>query len=127
RSLNQPERTAIPVDPGQPGTHYTGDGYAEGQPRSRRGLLLAASVAVLAVLAGGGVYALMSGGGGVSGSGEPRVILADKDPVKIVPEERGGKTVPNQDKAVYDRVAGDSDATPQQEQLVTSTEVPVDV
>src|SRR5690606_30929044 len=36
-------------------------------------------------------------------------------------------TVPNQDKAVYDRVAGDSDATPQQEQLVTSTEVPVDV
>ncbi|MCP8895442.1 SPOR domain-containing protein [Shinella daejeonensis] len=127
RSLNQPERTAIPVDPGQPGTHYTGDGYAEDQPRSRRGLLLAASVAVLAVLAGGGVYALMSGGGGVSGSGEPRVILADKDPVKIVPEERGGKTVPNQDKAVYDRVAGDSDATPQQEQLVTSTEVPVDV
>ena len=127
RSLNQPERMAIPVDPGQANTLYAGDGYDDEQSRPRRGLLIAASIAALVLVGGGGVYAWTSFTGGSVGSGEPRVILADKEPVKIVPEEKGGKTVPNQDKAVYDRVAGDTAATPQQEQLVTSTEEPVDV
>lgn len=127
RSLNQPERMAIPVDPGQANTLYAGDGYDEERSRPRRGLLIAASVAALLMVGGGGVYAWSSFTGGTANSGEPRVILADKEPIKIVPEEKGGKTVPNQDKAVYDRVAGDTAATPQQEQLVTSTEEPVDV
>lgn len=127
RSLNQPERMAIPVDPGQANTLYAGDGYDDEQSRPRRGLLIAASIAALVLVGGGGVYAWTTFAGGSVGSGEPRVILADKEPVKIVPEEKGGKTVPNQDKAVYDRVAGDTAATPQQEQLVTSTEEPVDV
>jgi hypothetical protein len=127
RSLNQPERRAIPVDSSQPGLVYSTDGYDEEQPGRRRGLLIAASIATLLVLGGGGVYAWMSAGGGAVGSGEPRVILADKDPIKVVPEEKGGKTVPNQDKAVYDRVAGNTDATTQQEQLVTTTEEPIDV
>lgn len=128
RSLSQPERMAIPVDPGQATQLYSGDGYDDEQSRPRRGLLIAASIAGLLLIGGGGVYAWSAfTGGGVAGSGEPRVILADKDPVKVVPAEKGGKTVPNQDKAVYDRVAGDNASTPQQEQLVTSTEEPVDV
>ncbi len=128
RSLSQPERMAIPVDPGQATQLYSGDGYDDEQSRPRRGLLIAASIAGLLLIGGGGVYAWSAfTGGGVAGSGEPRVILADKDPVKVVPAEKGGKTVPNQDKAVYDRVAGDNANTPQQEQLVTSTEEPVDV
>ncbi len=127
RSLSQPERMAIPVDPGQASTLYTGDGYDDEQARPRRGLLIAASIAALLLVGGGGVYAWTAFSGGAAGSGEPRVILADKEPVKVVPVEKGGKTVPNQDKAVYDRVAGDAAATPQQEQLVTSTEEPVDV
>lgn len=128
RSLSQPERMAIPVDPGQATQLYSGDGYDDESSRPRRGLLIAASIAGLLLIGGGGVYAWSAfTGGGVAGSGEPRVILADKDPVKVVPAEKGGKTVPNQDKAVYDRVAGDNAGTPQQEQLVTSTEEPVDV
>ncbi|WP_411036817.1 SPOR domain-containing protein [Shinella sp. BYT-45] len=127
RSLNQPERMAIPVDPGQASVLYSGDGYDEEPARPRRGMLIAASIAGLLLVGGGGVYAWSTFTGGSAASGEPRVILADKEPVKIVPEERGGKTVPNQDKAVYDRVAGDTASTPQQEQLVTSTEEPVDV
>ena len=127
RSLNQPERMAIPVDPGQATQLYGGDGYDDEQSRPRRGLLIAASIAGLLLIGGGGVYAWSTFTGGGATSGEPRVILADKDPVKVVPEEKGGKTVPNQDKAVYDRVAGDTANTPQQEQLVTSTEEPVDV
>lgn len=127
RSLSQPERMAIPVDPGQANVLYSGDGYDDEQARPRRGLLIAASIAGLLLVGGGGVYAWSAFMGGAASSGEPRVILADKAPVKVVPEEKGGKTVPNQDKAVYDRVAGDTAATPQQEQLVTSTEEPVDV
>ena len=127
RSLNQPERMAIPVDPGQANTLYAGDGYDDETARPRRGMLIAASLAGLLLIGGGGVYAWSAFTGGTASSGEPRVILADKEPVKVVPEEKGGKTVPNQDKAVYDRVAGDTANTPQQEQLVTSTEEPVDV
>lgn len=126
RSLSQPERHAIPLDAQQVEGEYVGDGYDE-PVRRGKGMLIAAAAAVV-VLGGAGVYAFMAGSGVVgTSSGEPRVILADKEPVKIVPEEKGGKTVPNQDKAVYDRVAGASEARPQQEQLVTSTEEPVDV
>ncbi|MCD2181574.1 SPOR domain-containing protein [Rhizobium sp. GN54] len=128
RSLSQPERHAIPLDAQQADDDdYVGDGYDE-PARRGRGLMLAAAAATVVVLGGAGVYAFLAGTGAVgTGSGEPRVIAADKTPVKIVPEERGGKSVPNQDKAVYDRVAGKSDSGPQQEQLVTSTEEPVDV
>lgn len=124
RSLSQPERQAIPLDAQQADEDYVGDGYDE--PRRGKGLMIAAAAAMV-VLGGAGVYAFIGGGGAVGDSSEPRIIMADKDPVKIVPEEKGGTTVPNQDKAVYDRVAGSSDANPQQEQLVTSTEEPVDV
>ncbi|GAA3074783.1 hypothetical protein GCM10010520_22380 [Rhizobium viscosum] len=96
--------------------------------RSMRRLLAAA--AMLVVFAGGayGVYSWVSNGAGLSiaSSGEPRVITADKDPVKVAPENPGGKTVPNQDKAVYDRVAGAAEE-PKQKALVSSDEQPVDV
>ena len=96
--------------------------------RSMRRLLAAA--AMLVVFAGGayGVYTWVSNGPGLSivSSGEPRVITADKDPVKVVPENPGGKTVPNQDKAVYDRVAGAAEE-PKQKALVSSDEAPIDV
>jgi hypothetical protein len=86
---------------------------------------------MLTVFVGGayGVYAWVSSGpglGGIISSGEPRVITADKEPVKVVPENPGGKTVPNQDKAVYDRVAGAAEE-PKQKALVSSDEEPVDV
>lgn len=99
------------------------------EPRPSRGRLLAASAAgVLVLLAGGGLYAWMTGSdSAVLGSGEPVVIAADKEPVKVVPEDKGGKTVPNQDKAVYDRVAGAAVEDPKQPSLISSSEEPVDV
>ncbi|RCW24728.1 sporulation related protein [Ciceribacter lividus] len=99
------------------------------EPRPSRGRLLAASAAgVLVLLAGGGLYAWMTGSDSVVlGSGEPVVIVADKEPVKVVPEDKGGKTVPNQDKAVYDRVAGAAVEDPKQPSLISSSEEPVDV
>ncbi len=96
--------------------------------RSMRGL--AAGIAAIVVL-GVGVYGVrewVSGGSSIGiAAGQPRVITADKDPVKVVPEDPGGKVVPNQDKAVYDRVAGDAAAAPKQKELIASAEQPIDV
>ncbi|KSV77593.1 SPOR domain-containing protein [Sinorhizobium sp. Sb3] len=100
--------------------------YGSGR-RSQRTMLLAASVAGVIILGGAAVYAWMGGSGAVTSAEGPKIILADKGPVKVVPEEKGGKTVPNQDKAVYDRVAGAQAGAPQQEALVSSTEEPMDV
>jgi hypothetical protein len=95
--------------------------------RSMRGLAVAA-VAVIVVGTGAyGAYKWVSHGSPIIASGEPRVITADKDPVKVVPENPGGKVVPNQDKAVYDRVTGDAAPAPKQKELVSSNEQPVDV
>lgn len=92
-----------------------------------RGLLMAGTAVVVVLLGGGALYAWLTGpGGSVMSSGEPQVIAADKDPVKILPENPGGKSVPNQDKAVYDRVAGAVE-DPKQESLISSSEEPVDV
>lgn len=95
--------------------------------RSQRPMLLAASVAGVIILGGAGVYAWMGGSTAALTGDGPKIILADKDPVKVVPEVKGGKTVPNQDKAVYDRVAGAQGDVPRQEALVSSTEEPMDV
>ncbi len=111
-----------------------GDRYAEpaygndNEARPRGKLLLLASAAAIVLIAGGvGAYTLMGSVGSSFTSGEPQIILADKTPTKMVPVEKGGKTVPNQDKAVYDRVAGAQEDAPQQGTLVSSTEEPIDV
>ncbi|MBV2184244.1 MAG: SPOR domain-containing protein [Rhizobium sp.] len=93
-----------------------------------RNLLMAGTAVVLVLLGGGALYSWLTGtGSSLTSSGEPQVIAADKDPVKILPENPGGKSVPNQDKAVYDSVAGGAVADPKQESLISSSEEPVDV
>jgi hypothetical protein len=128
-SLSQPKDNSDPSsDRLAVGSGYAADYDDERRGSGRRRLaLLAATVAGLAIFGGVGVYAFMGGSGSALSGGEPKIILADKTPVKMVPVEKGGKTVPNQDKAVYDRVAGAQDTTPQQGTLVSSTEEPMDV
>ncbi len=130
RQSLKPRQEADPAsDPLSVGSGYAAEADAEEGRRGnmRRIALLAATVAGIAILGGAGVYAWMgSSVAGLSG-GDPKIILADKTPVKIVPVEKGGKTVPNQDKAVYDRVAGATPEAPQQGALVSSTEEPIDV
>lgn len=109
--------------------HITIAGEGQGFRFRRLKPYLMAGTAVVVLLAGvGGLYAwLGSGTVGTLTSGEPQVIAADKSPVKIVPEDPGGKSVPNQDKAVYDRVAGNGVEDPKQPSLISSEEQPVDV
>lgn len=91
----------------------------------RRGILVAAAVAGVALLGGLGVFGMSMFGGG---SDTPAFVRADPDPIKVRPENPGGTTVPNQDSEVYQRVSGGaSDTAPAQERLISSTESPVDV
>lgn len=120
RAVSNPDRVALSP------AGFPVDG-SERAP-NRRLLMLAASVAAIAVLGGAGLYAFMSGKTSIlQTSTEPKIILADKDPVKMVPDDKGGQKVPNQDKAVYDRVSGEQPDQSKQERLVTSNEEPVDV
>lgn len=97
--------------------------YRDKPVRGRRGLLWATVAGVLVLLGGVGYHFI----GGGSGSNGPVVIHADTQPIKMQPENPGGTTVPNQDKAVYDRVAGTIPDNPEQKSLVTSSDEPVDL
>jgi len=100
------------------------DEEAQPAPR-RRGLLIAAVLAGVAVVGGAGVLGMSMFGGG---SDTPALVRADPEPMKVRPENPGGTTVPNQDNEVYQRVTGGaSDAAPEQERLITTAEEPVDV
>ncbi|MCF1483764.1 MULTISPECIES: SPOR domain-containing protein [Rhizobium/Agrobacterium group] len=102
------------------------DDYEE--PRGSRRWVAMAAAAVVVLVGGGGVYAWMKTSGGETfSSNEPKVVMADKGPVKVVPADPGGKSVPNQNKAVYDRVSGSAPDQPQQKSLISSQEEPVDV
>lgn len=88
-----------------------------------------AAVAAIVAFAGVGAVLLWRTGDvpGLATDGPPRVILADKTPIKEVPENPGGKQVPNQDKAVYDRVSGKAPEELKQDSLIAKSEEPVNV
>ncbi|WP_394689273.1 SPOR domain-containing protein [Hoeflea sp.] len=127
-----------PYDDAVSGEHTaeTLDGeYASGlhsakasEQNGSRGPVVALAVLGLAVLAGVGAFgwSMVTGGEGADDDG-PRIIRADKEPVKVLPENPGGATVPNQNKAVYDRVAGGDGVQSGQPSLVNTAEEPVDV
>jgi hypothetical protein len=93
------------------------------QPR-RRGLLVAAVVAGVAIVGGIGAFALSPGGK----DGAPVLVKADNAPIKVKPENPGGTVVPNQDNKVYEAVAkGIQPAAPAQQKLVANTQEPVNV
>lgn len=111
------------------GEYATGlQGVDDGEARDSRAPLVALIVLGVAVFAGAGAFgwSMISGGGDDAADG-PRIIRADREPVKVLPENPGGVTVPNQDKAVYDRVAGGDAAQTGQPALVNTAEEPVDV
>jgi SPOR domain len=96
-----------------------------GQPKQRRGMMIAAVVGGIAILGAIGVFALNTGGTGEDTG--PVLVKADPEPVKIVPEDPGGKQVPNQDRAVYGEVDGNGKNSPAQETLVSTSEEPIDL
>lgn len=88
---------------------------------SKRGVVVAAGVLGVALLGGIAAFAFMGDGT----PAKPVIVKADKTPVKVKPENPGGAQIANQDKAVYERVAGEKSVEPQQKTLVDATEEPV--
>lgn len=88
-----------------------------------------AVVGVLAaLLVGGGAYLyFQNSGSSLGGSNEPVIVKADNTPIKEVPADPGGASVPNQDQAVYEQVEGNDVSVANQSTLVKSTEEPVDI
>ncbi|MDN2583777.1 SPOR domain-containing protein [Aquibium sp. ELW1220] len=124
----RPDAGAVDDDDGfDPEYHPVPASSQEARPvQRRRGFVAAAVVAGVAVLGGIGAFALSLGGGG--GDDEPVLVRADPDPVKVKPEQPGGATVPNQDKAVYERfTSGDSATQTSQEKLLSTQEEPVNL
>lgn len=96
--------------------------YAD-EPPKKRGFMVAAIAAGVAIA--GTIGILTFAGGGTTTSEGPVVVEADPAPIKIEPDEPGGSTVPNQDRAVFDAASGTQ--APNQQELVTTSEEPVDI
>ncbi len=94
---------------------------AAGKRMGWRGIAVGGVLGVVA-LAGAGTFFLLDRGGDINAG--PVLVEAGEDPVKIVPDDPGGQTVPNQDRAVFDETGGQ---TPSQPTLVTTAEEPVDI
>jgi hypothetical protein len=90
------------------------------QARSRKGMLTVAAVLGVAIL--GVASALMfSGGGSGTVDGEPPLITAGSEPLKVAPQNPGGVEIPNQNRQIY---GGASD---EETQIVDREEQPVDI
>jgi len=63
-------------------------------------------------------------GGSETNNGNAPIIKASTDPVKIKPEDPGGRVVANQDNASYEKVEGNALTDVTQESLISTTEEP---
>lgn len=91
----------------------------------RRTLMLLTVIALLVVF--GGVVLLAYRQGSPEGAGGiPPIFRADGGPVKVPPEDPGGRNFPHQDAGVYNRITGDGRAgTAEGEQLLPPAEEPL--
>lgn len=91
--------------------------------RSRKGMLTAAALVIVAV---GGVGAAMvfRNGKPAGINGQPPVIAADTGPSKVAPVNPGGAEIPNQNKQIYER---SGDASADKTKVVSREEQPVDI
>src|SRR3954470_18795509 len=89
--------------------------------RSRKGVIAVGLVLGTAIAAVAGALALRTPAQ-VATNGEPPTITADKEPLKVQPENPGGVEIPNQNAQVYDRAGADK-----QTRAVNREEQPIDV
>ncbi|MCB8822095.1 SPOR domain-containing protein [Microvirga rosea] len=97
------------------------DGYGMEKPRSRKGLIAIGAVLSAAVIGGGAAF-FMGGAHSAIGGGEPPLIKATNEPIKVQPQNPGGVEIPNQNKQIYERTNQDAET-----KVVNRAEQPVDV
>jgi hypothetical protein len=89
--------------------------------RSRKGLVTVCAVLGLGI-AGVGCALMLRGGSNLTAGGEPPLIQAEREPLKVRPENPGGVDIPDQNKQIYERGAQDG-----QTKVVNREEQPIDV
>ncbi|MGO4571442.1 SPOR domain-containing protein [Microvirga sp. 2TAF3] len=102
--------------------HADHDGYQVlEKPRSRKGFIAIGAVLGAAIIGAGGAFFLGGTSSAVTG-GEPPLIKATNEPIKVQPQNPGGVEIPNQNKQIYERTNQNAET-----KVVTRTEQPVDV
>ncbi|MEO0635956.1 MAG: SPOR domain-containing protein [Pseudomonadota bacterium] len=99
----------------------------EAEESGRNKYLLAAGFGGLLLVGALAVFAFNgSESTAVADANDAAIVSADADPIMVKPDDPGGVQIPNQDKAVYDRVNGnDGSQAPQQTALLEGAEDPV--
>lgn len=89
--------------------------------------MITAGIALAAVAVFGvGIWFAYDQGVKRGASGAPPLVRADQGPTKVAPENPGGMQVPNQDRAIYERLGGNQTAVdrPKSEQTLPPPERP---
>jgi hypothetical protein len=89
--------------------------------RSRKGLMAAGALLGAVALAGGGYWMLGQGPTSSSKGGEPPLVKASQEPVRVEPQTPGGVEIPHQNKEIYGAAQGGKT------HVVNREEQPVDV
>ena len=84
---------------------------------------------VVALLVGSAVtvYGFLGGDSLTGNVSIPKLITADVEPFKVAPDDPGGRVAPNEDKASYERVAGEDTDKVEQASLISTTEEPAEL
>lgn len=85
------------------------------------GLLIVAGVLLVGIMAA--VAALFFRGASLNSEGATPIIKAENAPIKIAPENPGGKEIPNQNKQIYERVG----QNPPDAKIVSREELPIEI
>lgn len=83
--------------------HFSYDLEEESQNTRGKPLLAMAAVLLIAVIGGSAAYYAF----GTGENGDSDIVVAASDePVRVKPTDPGGKTIPNQDRTVYETISG---------------------
>jgi len=96
--------------------------YPVEQRRSRKGIYAVGAVLGVAVVAAGGAFLMFDGKVGALAGGDPPLVKASVEPIKIQPQSPGGVEIPNQNKQIYERAGQEA-----QTQVVNREEQPIDI
>ena len=99
---------------------------ADEMTESKRSYRVAAAILVIALI-GGGAALTWNFIGGDPTAERTKIVLASPDPVKVKPDQPGGKVIPNQNQAVFNEISGTNKTASQQESLKSGAESPLDV
>lgn len=99
---------------------YVAD-YENDNKSNGKGMLAIAAVLLVALVGGAGAYFIGAFDGN---SGDPVVVAADSNPVRIKPDDPGGREIPNQDRTVYNTLDSEEDDPKRESRLVVRSEEP---